>query len=405
MNLSLQGMIMETATPFIFAGFSGAAVICAILLFFAKESYPALKMLGTLLLIFAIDCAFAVFMISKGYRTFPHLIGLSRPLIFMYGPLFFLIFSIATGYHSRVKTDHLFHFIPFLTHFSLMTPFIFKTPATKIFLYEHYVKGVAYIEYYPHAMMFLTVIFFLMYSVLPLALTYKYKKTVMGFYSTIDTRKILKLYLFSALYIICAIYLTFVFHGYLTGPSFIRPDIPFHFLYFLAAIIFPFTFMAITDLSFLRPSLSIHDLIFEDEPAEKTDSEEKTEVSTAEKYQKNKMPDELAQKAFELLKEVMAEKNPFTDSNLTLVDLAEMIHIRPYHLSQLINSRTGDNFYVFINSARIKYAAELLKDPVHKEKSILEIIYMSGFNSKSAFNTYFKNIMGETPSNFRKKHS
>jgi YesN/AraC family two-component response regulator len=163
--------------------------------------------------------------------------------------------------------------------------------------------------------------------------------------------------------------------------------------------------MAITDLSFLRPSLSIHDLIFEDEPAEKTGSEEKTEVSTAEKYQKNKMPDELAQKAFELLKEVMAEKNPFTDSNLTLVDLAEMIHIRPYHLSQLINSRTGDNFYVFINSARIKYAAELLKDPVHKEKSILEIIYMSGFNSKSAFNTYFKNIMGETPSNFRKKHS
>jgi len=99
----------------------------------------------------------------------------------------------------------------------------------------------------------------------------------------------------------------------------------------------------------------------------------------------------------------MAEKNPFTDSNLTLVDLAEMIHIRPYHLSQLINSRTGDNFYVFINSARIKYAAGLFKDPEYNEKSILEIAYMSGFNSKSAFNTYFKNILGETPSNFRKR--
>ncbi|HSW59190.1 MAG TPA: helix-turn-helix transcriptional regulator [bacterium] len=394
---------METVSPFIFAGFSGAAIICAFILFFVKDSCPALKTLGVLLLVFAVDCAFTVFMLSRGYRTFPHLLGLSRPLIFLYGPLFFLTFSVATGYHSKVKADHFFHFLPFAAHFFLMTPFIIKTPATKIFLYEHYVKGVAYIEYYPHAIMFIITIFFSIYSVLPLILTYKFKKTVMGFYSTIDTGKILKLYALSSIYILSSIYLIYIFYGYLSGPSFIRPDIPHYFLYSLAALIFPTVFMAITDLSFLKFSLSISDLIFEDIPADKDKNGEKTEEPAIEKYHKNKIPDELAQKGFELLKEVMAEKNPFTDSNLTLVDLAEMIHIRPYHLSQLINSRTGDNFYVFINSARIKYAAGLFKDPEHNEKSILEIAYMSGFNSKSAFNTYFKNIMGETPSNFRKK--
>jgi len=392
---------MGSLTPFIFAGFSGAALICGIILFFDTHRLATFKILGSMLIVFAIECAFSSFMISRGYRAYPDLIGWARPVILLYGPLFLLTFSILTGYNSRIRPDHFFHFLPFIAHFFLMIPFMMKTPATKIFLYEHYVKGVAYIEYYPHFMMFMKVFFFSVYSIIPLALTYIYKKRVMGFYSTIDNGKIIKLYIVSWAYILSSIYLIYIFYGYLTGPSFLRPDIPYSFIYPMAGLIFSTAFFALTDPDFLKCSISVSTLIFD---AETGEDAENTDKST-EKYQKNKIPDELAQKAFELLKEIMAEKTPFTDSNLTLVDLAEMIHIRPYHLSQLINSRTGDNFYVFINSARIKYAAELLKDPSHKEKSILEIIYMSGFNSKSAFNTYFKNIMGETPSNFRKKHS
>jgi AraC-like DNA-binding protein len=79
--------------------------------------------------------------------------------------------------------------------------------------------------------------------------------------------------------------------------------------------------------------------------------------------------------------------------------------MKPHHLSQILNGIIGENFYVYINSARIKYAVDLMKDNDNKDKSILEIAYQSGFNSKSAFNTYFKNIMGQTPSKFRKKHT
>ncbi|MCK5809043.1 AraC family transcriptional regulator, partial [bacterium] len=61
----------------------------------------------------------------------------------------------------------------------------------------------------------------------------------------------------------------------------------------------------------------------------------------------------------------------------------------------------GENFYVYINTARIKYAVELMKNKANHKKSILEIAYESGFNSKSAFNTYFKNIIGATPHKFR----
>jgi AraC-like DNA-binding protein len=86
------------------------------------------------------------------------------------------------------------------------------------------------------------------------------------------------------------------------------------------------------------------------------------------------------------------------------VNLAEMVHIKPHHLSQILNGIIGENFYVYINTARTNYAAELMQEDRSKNKSILEIAYESGFNSKSAFNTYFKNIMGETPSRFRRKH-
>ena len=61
------------------------------------------------------------------------------------------------------------------------------------------------------------------------------------------------------------------------------------------------------------------------------------------------------------------------------------------------------NFYNFINEFRIEAAKEILQDPSSKGKNILQIAYEVGFNSKSAFNTYFKRLTGKTPSAYRKE--
>jgi YesN/AraC family two-component response regulator len=190
----------------------------------------------------------------------------------------------------------------------------------------------------------------------------------------------------------------------MNGRDFLRPDIPQTFLYPLAFVFFLTSFFALTDSSFFKCTISTADLKFEMSQLNEIQEQETEEPGTDEKYQKNKIPDDIAEKSLADLKEVMDCKKPFTDSNLTLVDLAHIIHIKPYHLSQLINSRIGENFYVFINTARVKYAAQLMQDSDNNQKSILEIAYKSGFNSKSAFNTYFKNIFHETPSKFRKKY-
>jgi AraC-like DNA-binding protein len=59
-------------------------------------------------------------------------------------------------------------------------------------------------------------------------------------------------------------------------------------------------------------------------------------------------------------------------------------------------------FQEFLNSYRIKAAESMLLDPAAGDRSILEIAYEAGFNSKSAFNAAFRRHRGMTPSDFRK---
>lgn len=392
---------MATATPYIYLAFSGAAVFCAILFLLSRQPNTATKSFAVLFFVFALDTGLSAFILLKGYRSHPHLLGLSRPLIFLYGPLFYIAFSYMTANITKVKAEHFFHFLPFLAHTFLMFPFFLKTGATKIFLYEHYVKGVAYIEFFPHLMMFLKVFLFIIYAVMPMMFVLKFKRTVVTFYSTVDTVKMLKQQIIAVSYFLCSFILVYFLYWYLTCPDFIRPDIPQTFFYPLAGVFFMTAVFSFADPLFLKCTISTADLKFEKETVEDIENNEENGDS---KYKKNRIPDDMAQRSLAELKDLMDSKRPFTDSSLTLVDLAGMLHIRPYHLSQLINSRLGGNFYVFINTARVKYAADLMKDPANSNKSILEIAYLSGFNSKSAFNAYFKEIFNETPGKFRKKH-
>jgi len=55
-----------------------------------------------------------------------------------------------------------------------------------------------------------------------------------------------------------------------------------------------------------------------------------------------------------------------------------------------------------VNSYRIEEAKKFFSDPVNRKKTVLEILYEVGFNSKSVFNNAFKKHTGITPTQFRK---
>ena len=115
-------------------------------------------------------------------------------------------------------------------------------------------------------------------------------------------------------------------------------------------------------------------------------------------------PDENSQYRVKL-RHMMEVEKVYRDPNLTIKTLSSLMVISPRVLSQIINDQLNTNFYEFINQQRIKEAQLLLNTPDTQQKSILDIAYDVGYNSKSAFNRAFKHFTGMTPSEFRKKNA
>lgn len=101
----------------------------------------------------------------------------------------------------------------------------------------------------------------------------------------------------------------------------------------------------------------------------------------------------------------MNDKKPFLNSTLSLSDLAMKLQMTDRRLSNIINYHFNKNFISFINDYRLLLAEDLLLNPTHKEETISEILYATGFNSKSTFNSLFKQKTGFTPTEFKKRHS
>lgn len=105
----------------------------------------------------------------------------------------------------------------------------------------------------------------------------------------------------------------------------------------------------------------------------------------------------------EQIDSVMREQKLYLQPTITLDNLAEELNIPAKDLSMIINRHFNVNFYEFINGYRIEEAKQLLGDSNQKNKTITTIYLDVGFNSKSVFNTFFKKIVGTTPSEYRQQ--
>jgi AraC-like DNA-binding protein len=120
------------------------------------------------------------------------------------------------------------------------------------------------------------------------------------------------------------------------------------------------------------------------------------------KYKKTSLVDAVKEDFKNKLLLYMETQKPYLEPSLCLNDLAKKVAIPPHHISQVLNTSLNQNFFDFINSYRIKESRRLLSEQGPDKKMILEILYETGFNSKSVFNTAFKKHTGMTPSQFRK---
>ena len=97
----------------------------------------------------------------------------------------------------------------------------------------------------------------------------------------------------------------------------------------------------------------------------------------------------------------MTEDRLWRDHGLNLQSLASAIAISPIHLSEVLNTKLGLSFYDYVNQCRIRDACAML---IQTDASIIEISEAVGFNAKSTFNTSFRKVTDQTPSQWRATH-
>ncbi|MFX0557222.1 helix-turn-helix domain-containing protein [Maribacter sp. CXY002] len=102
------------------------------------------------------------------------------------------------------------------------------------------------------------------------------------------------------------------------------------------------------------------------------------------------------------LQKLMSEQKIFKDSNLNLNGLSTKLNLSEHNLSKILKDTFNLTYSQYISFQRLEEAKKLLQDAHNNDIRINEIMYEVGFNSKSAFNTWFKKNTGFTPSEFKK---
>lgn len=300
-------------------------------------------------------------------------------------PASFYLYVLSVCYANfRLKMKHLLHVIPFVAYnLYLMGGIYFVDTASKI----HFIKGI-YKMPVTQFFYFLFEFLFQVYFIASFLVIRKSKTVYLENYTNPNVSVLNALYKITLLYyVIHFIVLIRWLVTFIYGPGELRAWIVtldgFAFLFCTCW----YLFVALNNPEFFRGVNSGLKPITEVVPKQKT--------SPLIIDEKNAQ--------IELLKDFMAEKEPFLDSSLTIQDLSEQVKMPVKDLSTLINLYMDKHFFDFVNEYRIEKAMQILKDPSQKELTVLEILYQVGFNSKSSFNTSFKKYTGKTPTDFRKQ--
>jgi AraC-like DNA-binding protein len=108
------------------------------------------------------------------------------------------------------------------------------------------------------------------------------------------------------------------------------------------------------------------------------------------------------QAGIEKLLTYMERNKPYFNPELTIQDLAEKVNIPKHHLTYIINTGLDKNFFNFINEYRVEEFKRRAISPEYDHLTLVAIAFDCGFNSKSSFHNIFKNITGQTPSEYKK---
>jgi len=337
-------------------------------------------LLGSFLLLLAINIADGLLTYFRFYLQFPSLALIEDSFILLYGPLV-LFYSRSVIYKNfKLTARVLFHGIPFIVLFVLSLVGYHIQPSGQ----QQMIQS-AIVEHSLPVGLYLMIAAIHVHIFVYLFLSWR----EVNIYRT-KIKDIL-----SSIYRLNLDWLSFMIYSlaFLLILSFSNAIIPLTSFkgYFDAGLVLVLVFLFFFVNAIVIKGLK-HPEIFSgiDEP------------EVIQKYRGSTLTSEERDIIQAKLITLMINEKPFLNPEITLEDLSLRLSVPSKKLSQLLNETFRQNYFDFINSYRIEEAKRLIAESNDPKITVLEIMYQAGFNSKSSFNTLFKKKTGLTPSQYKK---
>jgi AraC-like DNA-binding protein len=371
-----QKSFMVNIDPILYIGIS-QSFFAGLLVATKKPVSIANRLMSTWLFFICVELAFALLnaRVIEMY-AFPF-------VAFTYGPLLYLYVKFMTDPSRKFNWLALIHFIPFVVFFTVSVIFR-EVPLMKdlrnFFAPDRFIS----LRIVYSTCLFLSVT---VYSILAFVEIRRHQsklKDIISYTSAVITLNWLKV-------VSIGFYVTFLTLFILGGLNMIGDIIPFdpYFVVFAFIALFSsvYSFYAIRQPVIFGQEVKV---IYE-------------EQKDPGKYVKSGLRDNQAKIYLDKLIKYVEENKPYLDRDLSIQDLSEMTGIPRHHITQVLNEKYKKNFFTFINEYRVKEVISKFSDPKSDNFTILAIAFDSGFNSKTTFNSIFKNQIGMTPSEYREK--
>ena len=337
------------------------------------------RILGLLFLLFSISLAEFALRISGINFSNPVLHLIDDGFFFLYGPLLYFYVKGVVYLDFRFTKRNLHHLIPFTTYVGFLVYFMLSLNSVQ----QNQITENILTAALP-AWMYLVSISIYVYNIIYIWLA---ARTVKDYRVVIKNK-------FSSVQNINLKWLSFIIQSFaaITIIAMIHNVIPalgnviFRYVSLILLLVYTFFFINRVLIKALKQPEIFAGIELEE---------------AREKYAGSNLKDEETGNLFNRLQTILKEEKLYMNADLTLQDLAHRIPASSKILSQVINQCSGKNYFDYINTYRCEEVKSIMKtsDP---KMTILEIMYQSGFNSKSSFNKEFKKLNGTTPTNFRK---
>ncbi len=351
--------------------------VLGLYLFFKNSSGSiSNKLLGLFFLLWMFNFLDGSLMLSGFFLDHPNLAFLEEPNLFLYGPILFFYTRSITNRNFKWKAKYIFHFIPFF----ILTLIILFTFHLKVETFkEEIISSINSLQHPKELFIPVTIVFIHIFTYIFFAkkIINDYHKKLKENYSSINT-----IWLNENLNFLIAIMLASF------GVSFLQVygNLKLFYIGLVSLILLMIVFI----VRIIFKALETPQLFNE------------TSFSIGNK--ENRLDEIEKEIIYNKVLDALEKDKVFLRPDLTLEDLSNQIEYNSRKVSLCINDTFHQSFFDLINTYRIEYACKKIKETSDKGLTILEVMYESGFNSKSSFNTQFKKKIGLTPSEFKQTH-